>query len=925
MSHHKCKFNSTFGSIHETVITNTGTSRTSRANLSKICVDRLALEQENLQSHRELSDATQQVLAEATLYANNYSNNVGDSFADLGGSIGAAVAMDGDVVDSNDSMEEDKGSEMHPPVSGHDRHTVSAARTQVFKCIQGRHRCRCAPRSRLIHNCAMQNAWQDQMPSLAKAFLLWKQNPCLPSTQAPTTSFHVTAVDISNILEQSVDQAHDELANVSLLKSGYLGCSPLQPTLAISLSCLKLYRQIRWRKPSFSVQAIIKVLCALHNRTYFQSLRDQFAVAFDAYLAIVREVKNLVDQVLGRDTPHWHMLHACPPCNYKQPNDPPLYPAQLDTFDGNSSLKHIDGSGHADERSFQSSYLIPAAEVDLFKDDVHLCPGTRTTAGNEVPQSNDETLNNSTCTKNWKAANTTSENSTNVFNQTGVFVSACCHGIVQTLVELRRSGELANHALAMANKLIDVYGANGLTGYDIGCSFSKTITVSSINDKVKHTNHHFIVNAFHGHAHNRRCQLQYHTLYQKGLGIEDLETCEHVFAGSNTVAPLIRHASYFHWLQFIDLQFDQWDQDHYEELSQFLYNNYHQALHIINELTPAIEELKQQLDLSNADFKQWNIEELQYLEALAAEPEYDREKLVYVEVLQSLAKAEAEYGSITSIQFLSYAPANFTQNSGLHKGPQAVTKAHEAECRAAHNKLALEMNAVLDLERQLDLMKRWTPHDPKYQEALKYLNNRRFIHVVQHLEGLVVQRLFELAKANLAGTGYKMRQQISNAITRCSTAICNVLKHYNRLVPLQSPPQDILKFSDVASYAWLGEFELLKSSQQEILTKPWVSKANREVAGKFFKIWVEDEDAYLLNTAISLEVNQPALACEICHLHDKHAIYAILGFSGVCVPESSNDGNARAVIDELQSATPIKVDEDDLLCDQAASLELCIA
>ncbi|KAG1888655.1 hypothetical protein F4604DRAFT_1877215 [Suillus subluteus] len=746
-----------------------------------------------------------------------------------------------------------------------------------------------------MRNRAMHSAWQDQMPSLAEAFLLWKQNPCLPSAQAPTTSFHVTAVDIT----------HNELANVSLLKSGYLGCSPLQPTLAISLSCLELYHQIRRRKPSFSVQAMVKVLCALHNRTYFQSLRDQFAVAFDAYLAIVREVKNLVDQVLGRDTPHWCMLHACPPCNYKvrslyllqQPNDPPLYPARLDAFDGNSSLKRVDGSGHADEHSFRSSYLIPTAEVELFKDDVRLRPGTQTTAGNEVHQSNVETLNDLTCTENWKVANTTTENSTNVFDQTGVFVSACHHGIVQTLVELRRSAELAKYALMTTNKLIDVYGANGLTGYDIACSFSKIIAASSINDKVKHAYHRFIVNAFHGHAHNRRCQLQYHTLYQKGLGIEDLETCERVFAGSNAVAPLIRHASYFHWLQFIDLQFDQWDQDRYEELSQFLYNNYHQALHVINELTPAIEELKQQLDLSDADFEQWNIEELRYLEALAAEPEYDPEKLAYVEVLQSLAKAEAEYGSITSVQFLSYAPADFTQNSGLRKGPQAVTKAREAERRAAHNKLALEMNTALDLERQLDLTKRWTPHDPQYQEALEYLNNRRFIRVVQHLEGLVVQRLFELAKANLAGT-------------------------------------DILKFSDVALYAWLGEFELLKSSRQEILTKPWVSKANREVASKYFKIvhvreeierlnvkisrlqqWVEDEDAHLLNTAISLEVNQPALAYKRVRVNN--AIYAI--------PESSNDGNARAVINELQSATPIEVDEDDLLCDQAASLESCIA
>ncbi|KAG1784996.1 uncharacterized protein HD556DRAFT_1314605 [Suillus plorans] len=231
--------------------------------------------------------------------------------------------------------------------------------------------------------------------------------------------------------------------------------------------------------------------------------------------------------------------------------------------------------------------------------------------------------------------------------------------------------------------------------------------------------------------------------------------------------------------------------------------------------------------------------------------------------------------------------ADFTQNSGLRKGPQAATKALEAECRAAYNKLALEMNAVHELERRLDLMKCWTPGDPEYQEALKYLNNRQFIRVVQHLEGLVVQRLFELTKANLAGT-------------------------------------DILKFSEVVSYAWLGKFELLKSSRQEVLTKPWVSKANREVAGKYFRIVCVHEEIECLNVEISHLQSQPALACEIHHLHDKrvhmnnvhHAhlqvIYAMPGFSSVCVLETSNDANEGAVINELQRAAPIEVDEDDI-------------
>ncbi|KAG2030364.1 hypothetical protein BDR03DRAFT_987136 [Suillus americanus] len=91
---------------------------TLRANLGKLG--------ESLRTP-ELSAATQQVRAEAALYTNNYVNNVGDSFADLSDTIGAAVAMDGNVADSDDSMEEDEGSEMHPQVAGHDQHALPHA------------------------------------------------------------------------------------------------------------------------------------------------------------------------------------------------------------------------------------------------------------------------------------------------------------------------------------------------------------------------------------------------------------------------------------------------------------------------------------------------------------------------------------------------------------------------------------------------------------------------------------------------------------------------------------------------------------------------------------------------------------------------------------------------------------------------------
>ncbi|KAG1904241.1 uncharacterized protein F5891DRAFT_920274, partial [Suillus fuscotomentosus] len=270
----------------------------------------------------------------------------------------------------------------------------------------------------------------------------------------------------------------------------------------------------------------------------------------------------------------------------------------------------------------------------------------------------------------------------------------------------------AKYALATTNKVIDVYGPNGATGYDIGCSYGKTVAA---------------INSFHGHTHNRQCQLQFHLLYQNGLGIEDLETCERVFSASNAIAPVIRHASYFHWLQFIELHFDQWDSDKYLELSKFIYNNYTQALHIINELTPAVQELKVQLGLSDTDFVKWNAEESEYLQSLTVETKDDVEKMIYVEALETLAR--------------------------LEQSVQTVARAREAERSAAYRRLVLDMNAVDDLEQQMGITECWTPEQEEYKHALGLLTNCHFICIIEQLEGLVVKRLFELAKANLAGTG----------------------------------------------------------------------------------------------------------------------------------------------------------------------------
>lgn len=50
-----------------------------------------------------------------------------------------------------------------------------------------------------------------------------------------------------------------------------------------------------------------------YRRRYRAALSD----AFDIYLAIRRIIDQRVAKALGRDTPDYRVLHACPSCNYE--------------------------------------------------------------------------------------------------------------------------------------------------------------------------------------------------------------------------------------------------------------------------------------------------------------------------------------------------------------------------------------------------------------------------------------------------------------------------------------------------------------------------------------------------------------------------------------------------------------------------------
>ena len=109
--------------------------------------------------------------------------------------------------------------------------------------------------------------------------------------------------------------------------------------------------------------------------------------------------------------------------------------------------------------------------------------------------------------------------------------------------------------------------------------------------------------------------------------------------------------------------------------------------------------------------------------------------------------------ALSETDFINFTPTDFTSAGNLSQSSQANTKLCKAERARAYRRVLVHMNQTDEIERQLSVDTRWTTDDPCYVEALSFINNHTFIHVVEHLEGLVIQRLFELLKANLASTG----------------------------------------------------------------------------------------------------------------------------------------------------------------------------
>ncbi|KAJ3729926.1 hypothetical protein C8R42DRAFT_693640 [Lentinula raphanica] len=434
-----------------------------------------------------------------------------------------------------------------------------------------------------------QNAanWQPHLEPMTDMYIQWKYQdpPNVVTFKDPTASPTVDAI---------IPWDSETPVAVALVQAGYLGTTPVNPSVAIALRTLELFYSLRLFKPSFSVEAFAKTIC--------------HTLGVDARIA----------EELGHNTPDYRVLHSCPPCNYKLKDEPSLIFERMFVIDGNNSLKRLKSVGNrqaANTREFRGSdFYLSSEYVDQFRDKVKTkASGPRAHLSTaEEHQEDDEWVDEdagdptdgstpnsrfSHCTDNWKASSAESKKRMwDGFEESGIFASACRHGFILWICDMIRSGEL----------------------------FAGTIDRSSLGPEFNAKECRTCVNAFHGYSHNAACQQANHPNNIVGMGLEDLETLEQIFSLSNQLASVTRYMSPYRRRQFIDLFFQQWD-----------------PLKIINEDASRLFAELQKLELTEDDIETYWAEQKQHFDTLETEDPHDLRTMEYVSLLQQLQGVNA--------------------------------------------------------------------------------------------------------------------------------------------------------------------------------------------------------------------------------------------------------------------------------------------
>ncbi|KAJ7175613.1 hypothetical protein C8R46DRAFT_1030650 [Mycena filopes] len=758
------------------------------------------------------------------------------------------------------------------------------------KCRPGRG----DPRCRALRVQTAVKAWREQLPYLIDAYLLLKHSGPA-SSEGAAEGWTIEVIGLDEYGSRTfVHAGNAKRTNETLLRHGYIGASPEKVSLAFPIRLFEIYRQIRRVCPRYSLGSLSTTLTNLHGTPRRAPLPEQLSSAYDAYLEVIRAADTLAHAAMGRDAA-WYIHNVCAPCMYRTRNEPRLKFAWLGCMDGNNSLKLVDttflaGTARPDNRASTSFRWLSPGQVDVFKDEVvnaqrnarlskkkkkdntpanpsapaqatptdstpapsdspaaalpsasepsphdddHAPPADADDDDGDVAWLNVNELSGGdaeelakcldTCVERWKAAGPEARKKMfSLFAIAGIFLTVCRHGHIVIMCDMIRSGEFG---------LLDQYGADIGIGYDIMCAFFKTLMRSSLGASVTAMRMQGVVPAFHGHAHNRACQIGWHPLYVDGVGLEDFEECERTFARSNHLASTTRLATPFHRQQQIDEHF------HFHDMDK----------HAASELSTGTELslLEATLGTTAADYDQYHTTEVKYFQDLKKEPEAVQQTMDYIALLQKHADTiAASADAAKNFQLLDH----HIINNG-YKKPQ-ITQVR-TRYRTTHTRYVAVEEELCRFEEEHLIPVRWTADSAEYKASLTMATERKYRAALAEVERLVVQRLLELTKLGMSGLAYNLREKISKALKTRSEAIHRALITYNEAAALLVPPRERLTFAEVLQTTSIAEFDILRDTWEDIRLQPWTQPARREAMVLHFGIKRAKEEIRRLNVEIT--------------------------------------------------------------------------
>ncbi|KAG6808141.1 hypothetical protein H0H92_005272 [Tricholoma furcatifolium] len=735
-------------------------------------------------------------------------------------------------------------------------------------------------------------AFQRQMDGITDAYMEWVRkvgDEAMVHGPTPGQKGNVDATITLRVMDMyqtftCVLNICDVDVNLSaaIVRQGLVPSAPLKPNFAFSIRTLEFYRITHLRCPHLTVEPFVKSLCDLHRTPFRQYLAQQFTIAYDVYFEMRTQAQQRVELFLGR------IKMPAPRARTSSKA------RMLFTMDGNDSLKRLRSAAKAPSAGDEEDG--PQLSKSNARYDSRTVPGDRYLTREEVDRwakaelanilsedtgGEEEPAEDNPCAGRWtNMIHEVTAKMWGIFDETGVFLALCRHGFTLVVADMVQSGELSKYPIAVTSALLDAFGEDLGGGYDIGCRFKTTVGQSDLGGLARELRFSSLVGAFHGHAHNRICQLSHLATYVNGMGLEDLEGCERFFSKSNHLAASVQYATPYHRQQKIVeymAHTDAFETEQKLTTGEFLVKNYEQALQILATETALQKTMVDQGVESYEVFHQWLEEERTYLTALAKEPIEETQEMEYYQKLVNLRDAEDRLAEIQGT-WVAYDPkANSVKTSGTKRQTNP-------EVRLRHAKELVERSllAVQELEVELGTVERWTPQNEEWKRAAVLVGRRRYQRCLDELERLVVSRMFELTKMNMSQTGYKLRKHIGKALKARSQAIRTALEKYNAAAALMTPRRPVLNWDQVVEYAFLADFDLLRDTRQDIRERPWARPSARLAMDQYYKIQrakeeierlnieiprvvthMQDEEEFLLEKTRVAEQTDPALAYHI--------------------------------------------------------------